>query len=86
MHAKFINIYDQTVDDIFAYCLKQTRNKDIAKIVTKEVYAKAWDAMNESLSSRQIKTMIYTIAANAIKESTTEKGIASRYFPTLNLI
>jgi DNA-directed RNA polymerase specialized sigma24 family protein len=86
MHAKFITIYDETVDEIFAYCLRKTRNKDVAKIITKEIYSKTWDAINESFSARQIKTLIYTIAANSIKEAVPEKGITSTYYPSLKMI
>jgi DNA-directed RNA polymerase specialized sigma24 family protein len=86
MHAKFITIYDQTVDDIFAYCFQKTHNKEVAKIITKEVYAKTWDGINEAFTPSEIKKLVYTIAKNAIKEEVRQKSLVSNYYPSLKMI
>lgn len=84
MQGTFLNIYDQHVDGIFAYCLGKTGNKDVAKVLTKEVFAKTWDAVTPDHSAKEIKTLLYTVAANSIKQPIPQKT-ASFMIPSLAL-
>ncbi|MDQ3014731.1 MAG: hypothetical protein M3Q73_02620 [bacterium] len=76
MQGTFLNIYDQHVDEIFAYCLGKTGNKDVAKVLTREVFAKTWDAVTPAHSAKEIKTLLYTVAANSIKQPVQQKRVS----------
>jgi DNA-directed RNA polymerase specialized sigma24 family protein len=76
MQGTFLHIYDTHVDEIFQYCYQQTGNKDVAKVLTKEIFAKTWDTVTPSHTKAQIKTMLYTVAANSIKDPVQQKSVS----------
>jgi hypothetical protein len=76
MQGTFLNIYDMHVDSIYEYCLQQTRNKEVAKVLTREIFAKTWDSVSPDASASQIKDMLYTVAANSIKQPVQQKAVS----------
>ncbi len=81
MQGTFLHIYDTHVDSIFGYCLKQTRSKEVAKVMTREIFAKTWDSVTPDFSASDVKKVLYTVAANSIKQPVQQKS-ASYLIPS----
>ncbi|MBX4197767.1 hypothetical protein KW782_00330 [Candidatus Parcubacteria bacterium] len=85
MKDTFLKAYDAHVDDIFAYCYKETAHKEVAKYLTKNVFADVWDTIVyygvESIHN--MKRLIYRTAKDHIRNFSTDKNNQRIYYNNL---
>ncbi len=67
MQTQFLKLYDEQVDEIYAYCLEKTENKKAALILTKNIFAKAWDNVNAGYPLSQTHELVQDIALRSVK-------------------
>jgi DNA-directed RNA polymerase specialized sigma24 family protein len=85
MKDSFLKAYDAHVDDIFAYCYRETAHRDVAKYLTKNVFSEVWDTIVyyglDSISN--LKRLIYRTAKDHVGKFTAGKRTQMAYYDNL---
>jgi hypothetical protein len=85
MKESFLKAYDNNVDDIFTYCLRETAHRDVAKYLTRNVFAEVWDTIVyygfDSISN--IKRLIFRTAKDHVTMFNAGKQNEQTYYNNL---
>ena len=68
VEAQFLTCYDAYADAIFRQCYFKTSDREIAKDLTQEVFARTWDYLVQGKTVENLKSFIFTVANNAVKD------------------
>jgi RNA polymerase sigma-70 factor, ECF subfamily len=68
VEAQFLTCYDAYADAIFRQCYFKTSDREVAKDLTQDVFAKTWDYLVQGKTVDNLKSFIFTVANNAIKD------------------
>ncbi len=66
MKQEFLKLYDESVDEIFQYAYKRTADRELAKSITQETFAKMWDSITPSYPTSEMKYVLHGIASHYI--------------------
>jgi DNA-directed RNA polymerase specialized sigma24 family protein len=85
IQEKFLEAYDSTADDIFEYCYSETSHRDMAKYLTRNIFAETWDMISYyGLDSvRNIRKLIFRTAKSHIAEFISAKKNEMNYYDNL---
>ena len=73
----FLETYDIYADAIFRYCYIQTSDRELAKDLTQESFAKFWQYMQGGKEILQPRPFLYKIAANLVIDYRRKKKTVS---------
>jgi hypothetical protein len=68
MQSLFLKLYDDTVNELFTFCLEKIGNRSIAKSIVDKTYAKQWDLIAEGYPIHSAKQNLYILASQFITE------------------
>ena len=68
IEQQFLTCYDAYADAIFRQCYFKTSDREIAKDLTQDVFAKTWDYLVQGKTVENLKSFIFTVANNCIKD------------------
>jgi hypothetical protein len=85
MKESFLKAYDANVDDIFAYCYKETAHRDVAKYLTRNTFTEVWDTIVyyglDSISN--LKRLIFSTAKDHVRKFTAGRESEQTYYNNL---
>ncbi len=85
MKESFLKAYDAHVDEIFAYCYRETAHHEVAKYLTRNVFAEVWDTIVyygfDSISN--IKRLIFRTAKDHVSKFAVHKESEKTYYNNL---
>lgn len=85
MKESYLKAYDAHVDDVFAYCFKETSHREVSKYLTRNVFLEVWDTIVyygfDSISN--ISRLINRIAKDHIKNFNAGKRNEIAYYDNL---
>lgn len=62
----FLHAYDNHSDELFAFCLKHTRDRDVALDVLQITFMRTWEYMDRGHSIGHVRGFLFRVARNAI--------------------
>lgn len=82
----FLSTYTEYSDAIFRFCLMKTSKREVALDLTQESFTKLWEYISDGNEVREMRPLLYRIAANLVidyyrkkkaesLDALTEKGI-----------
>jgi hypothetical protein len=85
MKEKFLKSYDTHVDDVFAYCFRETAHRDVSKYLTRNIFTEVWDAVvYYGLDSiENLKRFIFRTAKDHILKFNTDREQQRVYYNNL---
>lgn len=63
---EFIGFYDKHADAIFRYCYFRVYNREEAKDLTQETFAKIWEYLSNGKEVKNLRAFAYKVALNLI--------------------
>jgi DNA-directed RNA polymerase specialized sigma24 family protein len=85
MKESYLKAYDAHVDDIFAYCFKETSHREVSKYLTKNVFLEVWDTIAyyglDGITN--LKNLIYRTAKDHIRNFNVGKQNEMTYYDNL---
>ncbi len=73
IEKEFIKLYDRYSDAIFRYCYFRVWNRDQARDLTQETFAKTWHYLVQGGQLQNEKAFLYKVAANLTIDSWKKK-------------
>jgi RNA polymerase sigma-70 factor (ECF subfamily) len=73
----FLEAYDEYVDALFRHCLLRIRDREIAKDIVQETFAKTWDYLSQGKKVDHLRAFLYRVANNLIVDTTRRKRSSS---------
>lgn len=70
---ELIAAYERYADDIFRYCLTNTRDRALAQDLMQETFMKAWKYFQKGKDIEHLKALLYKIAKNLIIDHSRKK-------------
>ncbi len=70
---KFIDAYDSFVDAIFRHIYFRLFNKDLAKDLMQETFARTWEYVSKGYEVNNLKSFLYKVANNLIIDEYRKK-------------
>lgn len=66
---EFLSTYDECADSIFRLCYGKTSNREEAKDMTQEAFARVWDRLDRQQEEiENMRAFLYAVARNLIKD------------------
>lgn len=62
----YLKGYNDYSDAIFRFCMLKTSKKDVALDLTQETFTKLWEYISEGNEVREMRPLLYRIAANLV--------------------
>jgi RNA polymerase sigma-70 factor, ECF subfamily len=73
MEKEFLKSFDKNNDAIFRFLLFRVYDRELAKDLTQDTFAKAWQYISDGNNVENIKTFLYTIARNLVIDYSRKK-------------
>ena len=64
----FLACYEEHADAIFRQCFFKTSDREVAQDLTQDAFTKTWDYLAQGKSVDNLKSFIFTVANNCIKD------------------
>ncbi len=68
MKQEFLKLYDTTVDEIYGFCYYKLSDRELAKSITQDTYAKMWASMTDGYPMKHAKMILQGIAAKFVRQ------------------
>jgi RNA polymerase sigma factor (sigma-70 family) len=62
----FLTAYDSHSDEVFAFCLKHTRDRDVALDVLQITFMRTWEYLDRGHDIGHVRGFLFRVARNAI--------------------
>ena len=69
--------YDQYADAIFRYCFYRVYDRELARDLTQEVFARAWRRVADGESIDNMRAFLYTVARNIVIDHSRRRKAVS---------
>ena len=73
----FLEAYDQYADAIFRYCFYRVYDRELARDLTQEVFARAWRRVADGESIDNMRAFLYTVARNIVIDHSRRRKAVS---------
>lgn len=73
----FLEAYDQYADAIFRYCFYRVYDRELARDLMQEVFARAWKRIVDGERIDNVKAFLYTVARNIVIDHSRRKKALS---------
>ena len=73
----FLEAYDQYADAIFRYCFYRVYDRELARDLMQEVFARAWRRVADGEHIDNIRAFLYTVARNIVIDHSRRKKAIS---------
>ena len=77
LEREFLAAYDSNADALFRHCLARMRDRDIARDIVQETFARTWLYLSEGKKVTHIKAFLYRVANNIIVDTARKKRSSS---------
>lgn len=77
IEQEFLEAYEQHSDPLFRHCLLRVRDREAARDIVQETYARAWLYLSKGKEVEYIRAFLYRIANNLIVDRSRKKKSAS---------
>lgn len=77
LEKDFLAAYDEYADALFRHCLIRMRDRDVARDIVQETYAKTWDYLSKGNEIEYIRAFLYRVANNLIVDVSRKKKSSS---------
>ncbi|MBV9159445.1 MAG: RNA polymerase sigma factor [Candidatus Kaiserbacteria bacterium] len=77
LEENFLIAYDQHADSLFRHCLIRVRDRELAKDLVQEAFARMWLYLREGKEVEYERAFLYRIANNLIVDGARKKKSAS---------
>ena len=77
LEKSFLEMHDSFSDEIFRFCLSQTRNRDLSLDITQETFMKTWDYLRSGKKIDMARAFLYRTARNTIIDHSRKKQALS---------
>jgi len=75
--AAFIEAYDLYADALFRYCYFRVKDRDLAKELVQETFAKTWAYLASGKEVENLRAFLYRVAHNtSVNEQTRTKALS----------
>lgn len=62
----FLKGYNEYSDAIYRFCFLKTSDKNVALDITQETFTKTWEYMSEGNEIKEMRPLLYRVAANLV--------------------
>lgn len=77
MEKDFLVAFDEHSDALFRHCFLRLRDREIAKDVVQETFAKTWDYLSKGKKVDHMRAFLFRVANNLIVDTTRRKRSVS---------
>ena len=77
MERKFLEAYDENVNALFRHSLMRVRNREVAKDLVQETFARTWSYLAEGKDIVHMKAFLYRTLQNLIVDTSRKKRSVS---------
>lgn len=81
--SAYAEIYDRYIFVLLNHTYNKTRNREEAKDIVHEVFAKLWDIKEDLQIKTNLAGFLYTAARNMILNRLTHKTVEDKYFTSI---
>jgi RNA polymerase sigma-70 factor (family 1) len=79
----YTEIYDRYIFGLLNHVYNRTRNREEAKDIVHEVFAKLWAGREQLHINNNLAGFLYTVARNIILNQITRKEVQNKYFAAI---
>lgn len=77
LEVGFLAAYDEHSDALFRHCLIRVRDRDVAKDIVQETFAKTWTYLSDGKKVEYMRAFLYRVANNLIVDASRKKKSSS---------
>jgi hypothetical protein len=83
----FLQLYDRKIDEVFAHCMSEVADRELAKVLTQRVFARAWDKVANGTMVEEIEHQLFGIVAALLhrEEDSQQISHTSHFVPALGM-
>ncbi len=78
IEQRFLALYDETADAVYRHCYFRVHDRELAKDMTQEAYARTWNTLAKGgIEIENLKAFLFRIASNLVIDHYRKKKEAS---------
>ncbi len=78
IEQRFLTLYDETADAVYRHCYFRVHDRELAKDMTQEAYARTWNTLAKGgIEIDNLKAFLFRIASNLVIDHYRKKKEAS---------